>query len=75
MAKKERNKHPTVHKIKLTIGRHMSTMNEKLRQEKALSLYEQGEEKENTGLMRDAIILYKAAIKVSVHRYHECIRD
>jgi hypothetical protein len=36
-----------------------------VRLEKAIDLYEQGASKENTGLMRDAIILYRAALKVS----------
>lgn len=35
-------------------------------QDKAINLYKQGEQKELTGLMRDAIILYRSAIKVSL---------
>jgi F-box protein 9 len=37
-----------------------------VRLEKAIDLYEQGASKENTGLMRDAIILYRAALKVGI---------
>lgn len=47
----------------LTSSRAMET--ELLRQQRALGLYEQASEKESTGLMRDAIDLYKSAIKVS----------
>jgi hypothetical protein len=38
------------------------------KQNKAIALYEKGAEKEAEGLLRDAIIFYSSAMRVSVDR-------